>query len=166
MSDLEIARRCLACGASVRARANFCPQCGRSMNEATKPSAYSSTPQEENGRPADVKRAGGDGRTIAPTKEKAPLSNAPLTAPVNRARAAETANARKNAADTQREPPAKRRHSGAIEENLRPRVDKLREASNVALDEASDDPGLRFVLVAAVLFIFFLFLLIISNFLW
>ncbi|HZH32438.1 MAG TPA: zinc-ribbon domain-containing protein, partial [Pyrinomonadaceae bacterium] len=35
MSEPEIARRCLSCGASVRGRASFCPQCGSRMGEAT-----------------------------------------------------------------------------------------------------------------------------------
>ena len=33
MSDPEIARRCSACGVSVRQRAMFCPQCGNPINE-------------------------------------------------------------------------------------------------------------------------------------
>jgi hypothetical protein len=50
----------------------------------------------------------------------------------------------------------------SVGENLRPRVEKLREASTVVLDEATDDPGLRFVIVAAVLFILFLFIFLFS----
>ncbi len=33
MSQPEISRRCLSCGASVRAGARFCPQCGAAMND-------------------------------------------------------------------------------------------------------------------------------------
>jgi hypothetical protein len=50
----------------------------------------------------------------------------------------------------------------SVGENLRPRVEKLREASTVVLDEAADDPGLRFVIVAVVLFLLFIFILILS----
>ena len=46
--------------------------------------------------------------------------------------------------------------------NLRPRVEKLREASTVVFDEASDDPGLRFVIIAVLLFLLFLFILLFS----
>jgi hypothetical protein len=46
--------------------------------------------------------------------------------------------------------------------NLRPRVEKLREASTVVFDEASDDPGLRFVIIATLLFLLFLFILLFS----
>jgi hypothetical protein len=52
--------------------------------------------------------------------------------------------------------------SASVGENLRPRVEKLREASTVVFDEASDDPGLRFVIVAALLFLLFLFILLFS----
>jgi hypothetical protein len=50
----------------------------------------------------------------------------------------------------------------SVSDNLRPRVEKLREASTVVLDEASDDPGLRFVIIAVVLFLLFLFILLFS----
>ena len=50
----------------------------------------------------------------------------------------------------------------SVGENLRPRVEKLREASTVVFDEATDDPGLRFVIIAAALFLLFLFILLLS----
>ena len=34
MSEPEIARRCTACGASVREQAMFCPQCGNAISQA------------------------------------------------------------------------------------------------------------------------------------
>ena len=43
------------------------------------------------------------------------------------------------------------------------RVGRLREASIVVLDEAHDDPALRFVLVAAALFVVFLLILLFSH---
>jgi hypothetical protein len=52
---------------------------------------------------------------------------------------------------------------GAVEESLLPRVEKLRQASNVVLDEASYDPSLRFVLIAIALFLVFLVLLLASK---
>jgi hypothetical protein len=42
-------------------------------------------------------------------------------------------------------------------------VEKLRQTSSVVLDEAADDPSLRFVLIAAVLFIAALVLFFISR---
>ncbi|MFN2455282.1 MAG: hypothetical protein ABR577_13795 [Pyrinomonadaceae bacterium] len=50
-----------------------------------------------------------------------------------------------------------------VEDNLRPRVEKLRQTSSAVLDEAADDPGVRFVLVAAGLFLIALALVIISE---
>jgi zinc-ribbon domain len=35
MSEPEIARRCSACGLSVRERAMFCPQCGNPVSQST-----------------------------------------------------------------------------------------------------------------------------------
>ena len=35
MSEPEIARRCTACGVSVRQHAVFCPQCGNPISQAT-----------------------------------------------------------------------------------------------------------------------------------
>jgi hypothetical protein len=50
----------------------------------------------------------------------------------------------------------------SVGDSLRPRVEKLRERSVVVLDEAAEDPGLRFVLVAAALFVVALLLFIFS----
>ncbi len=37
MSEPEISRRCLSCGASVRRRALFCPECGKPLLSPAKP---------------------------------------------------------------------------------------------------------------------------------
>ena len=47
--------------------------------------------------------------------------------------------------------------------NVRERVEKIRHVSSVVIDQASYDPSLRFILVAAVVFILFLLLLILSK---
>lgn len=49
-----------------------------------------------------------------------------------------------------------------VEEKLSPRVEKLRQASNVMLEEAAFDPSLRFVLVAIILLLLSLFLLLLN----
>ena len=46
---------------------------------------------------------------------------------------------------------------------VRTRVEKLRKASSVVIDQAAYDPSLRFLLVAAGLFFVFLVLLILSK---
>lgn len=52
---------------------------------------------------------------------------------------------------------------GQIEETLRPRVAKLKQTSSTVLDEAAIDPGLRFVLIAAVFFLLTVALLMFSK---
>lgn len=71
------------------------------------------------------------------------------------------ADGRQGAADARR----KRRPATVMKENLRPRVERMREASIVVLEEAAEDSGLRFVLISVLLFLLFLLFLFISSFL-
>ena len=48
-------------------------------------------------------------------------------------------------------------------EGVRGRVEKLRKVSRVVIDQAAYDPSLRFLLVAAALFLLFVILLILSK---
>jgi len=57
-------------------------------------------------------------------------------------------------------PPAAPR---AHEDGVLARVEKIRKVSSVVIDQAGYDPSLRFLLVAAVLFVLFLVLLIFSK---
>ena len=50
----------------------------------------------------------------------------------------------------------------SVGESLKPRVARLREASSVVIDEATDDPGVRFLVIAVVLFLLFLLLWLLS----
>ena len=111
MSEPEIARRCTTCGASVRQRAMFCPQCGSPI----------------------------------PQQQQAPVMT---TTPLIPETIIETAPA-----------PAPKVH----DDGVRGRVEKLRKVSSVVIDQAAYDPSLRFLLVAAVLFLLFLVLLILSK---
>lgn len=43
------------------------------------------------------------------------------------------------------------------------RVQKVREISSVVLDEAGNDPGLRFLLVAGILFVLFLVIVLLNR---
>ena|SRR5688500_13793528 len=108
MSEPEIARRCTTCGASVRQRAMFCPQCGNPIPEAQAPVA-----------------------TATPLIPETIIETAPKPK--------------------------------VHEDGVRGRVEKLRKVSSVMIDQAAYDPSLRFLLVAAVLFILFLVLLILSK---
>ena len=109
MSEPEIARRCSSCGASVRQRAMFCPQCGNPVQQSQAPVTTATTP-------------------LVP---ETMIETAP--APKER------------------------------DDGVRGRVEKLRKVSSVVIDQAAYDPSLRFLLVAAVLFLLFLVLLILSK---
>jgi zinc-ribbon domain len=122
ISDPEIARRCTACGVSVRQHAMFCPQCGN-------PIAKVDT------APTEALRT-----DLAATQ---PLSAVVQPPP-----------------PTQNVPTSDgmRAHDG-----MRGRVDKFRKVSSIMIDQAAYDPSLRFLLVAAGLFLLFLVLLILSK---
>jgi len=47
MSLPEISRRCVSCGAAVRAGARFCPQCGTAVSEGASSVGGSASPPEE-----------------------------------------------------------------------------------------------------------------------
>jgi hypothetical protein len=113
MSEPEIARRCTACGASVREHAMFCPQCGNPITEASP--------------------------TVAEALQPDPTATQPLSAVA---------------------PPATPR---VHEDGVLARVEKIRKVSSIVIDQAAYDPSLRFLLVAAVLFVVFLVLLIFSK---
>jgi hypothetical protein len=49
------------------------------------------------------------------------------------------------------------------QDGVKGRVEKLRHVSSVVIDQAAYDPSLRFLLVAAALFLLFLVLLIMSK---
>lgn len=115
MSEPEIARRCVACGVSVREHAMFCPQCGNPI-----PQAHAVT---TNIAAADTM-----------------IDTAPTTA--------------LHAAPTLPEP---------ADHGVRGRVQQLRKVSSVVIDQAAYDPSLRFLLVAAALFILFIVLVIASK---
>lgn len=71
-------------------------------------------------------------------------------------------------ADAQADAPAgrtRRRSVAVVGESVRPRVEKLRDASIGVFEEASEDTGLRFVLIAIALFLISLFFILLHNFL-
>jgi hypothetical protein len=193
MSEPEIARRCLNCGASVRGRALFCPQCGRPMGDGEAAGAEAAAPPPAEGagpaaasvggRPGGAPAAGpesssgsrgraraveGDAaRQSAVTPETAArITGAPAGAPSEAApdagevRAGDGATARGAGARGVRGRAAA--VGASVGGNLKPRVERLREASSGVLDEAADDPGVRFLVIAAVLFLLFLLLWLLS----
>jgi len=50
-----------------------------------------------------------------------------------------------------------------VEGDVIHRVQKVREVSSVVLDEAGNDPGLRFVLIAVIVFVLFLIIVLLNK---
>ena len=161
MPTPEIARRCTSCGVSIRVRAAFCPQCGKPLK----------TPDMTDAAQDDV---------LAPTSELADLGGdnskleadeqltKKLSAPPGIAKTSNSLPRKQPMQATigmvQPEVPARvPRPRVVIADEGRNRVEKFRKISSAMIDEAAYDPSLRFVLVAAALFIVFLFLLLLSE---
>jgi hypothetical protein len=120
MSDPEIARRCTACGVSVRQLAMFCPQCGNPIAQVDTAPTEALMPE------------------VAATQALSPVAPPP----------------------SQNAPTPGGIHAL---DGVRGRVDKFRRVSSIMIDQAAYDPSLRFLLVAAGLFLLFLVLLILSK---
>jgi zinc ribbon protein len=139
MSEPEIARRCVACGVSVREHAMFCPQCGNPIPQhksaATNVSAAADTMIDD-----------------APAETRADLA---MTQPL-------TAVAPPQPAESIAAPAPVAVHRPA-DHSVRSRVEHIRKVSSVMIDQAAYDPSLRFLLVAAAFFILFIVLLIASK---
>jgi hypothetical protein len=171
----EISRRCSSCGASIRERAMFCPQCGQALANAAQVSepplaADAKTPPATEKPPAgDASNRTADTSSYSPEPQSAgPIeTRRPVSAPAhdkNRAgrQAAATSHPGKVERTRERLQRASSVARGALEENVK-RVDRIRHVSTVVLEEASYDPSLRFVLVALALFLVFVFLLVLSK---
>jgi hypothetical protein len=134
MSEPEIARRCTACGVTVRQHAVFCPQCGNPIQQHSTPTSISlSDTIVDNAPPEavqpDLAATQALSPVMPPTPEKAPMQVLPK----------------------------------ATDYSVRGRVQHIRKVSSVVIDQAAYDPSLRFLLVAAAFFILFLVLLILSK---
>ena len=181
MVEPEIARRCRSCGASIRVRGFFCPQCGRPTSDPASdplnPEAGQDTEEvflapetvsvdlpslptsdfsnEYSARVADTVPlqpfAADVESSAAWQREQAPTEALPTAVPHHAGPA--------SPADSTHPRPAR----GALGEDVKKGLGKVREISTVMLDEASYDPSARFVLVAAVLFVLFLVILILSE---
>src|SRR6266536_2287877 len=249
MSEHEIARRCSHCGASIRVRAFFCPQCGGQLRgeqlgvNATSPGVQSETSaqtqtlaegvrEEATGTPAvevqqqskannlpsakkqrkrarrRAKVAAQAQKVTATDEDKRPLatavtapdedkrlrattaaviapdedkksraSTAAVTAPDEDKRSRATTAAvtapdedKRSRATTAVTAPDEDKRSRAttaaqdlVADSVLPRVEKLRKVSSVVFDEVAYDPSFRFVLVAALLFVIFLAIVVLSK---
>ena len=174
MSEPEIARRCPTCGASIREVALFCPQCGNAQpprqtrtaaepETTSKPTAPLESKLGESSqksmsdtiaieRPEDIPKAADESPSMSDTMvierpERAP--KAPISPGVRGAVGARIQRATTLARD--------------VEGDVIHRVQKVREVSSVVLDEAGSDPGLRFVLVAVIVFVLFLVIVLLNK---
>ena len=168
MSQPEIFRRCTSCGASFSSGALFCPQCGYATTAAPSSDEHpaldrddsaandddATTAQSESPKLASLYTDEADQTVPVPsgitTKQRiaespAPLDPAGTSPPTARSRGRSRLAPRN------------------VERRLRPGVDKLRKGTSIVIGEAAYDPSLRFVLVAAVLFLLFLVLLFLSK---
>jgi len=134
MSEPEIARRCSACGISVRQSAMFCPQCGNPIMKQQTTTEVAHT---------------------APTQALRPVTTADDSPPQH----TQTTPAQ----PVHPPPPQPVSALTGVADNVRDRVEKIRHVSSVVIDQAAYDPSLRFLLVAAVLFVLFVILVIISK---
>ena len=159
MSEPEIARRCPTCGASIREVALFCPQCGNAQplqkSRQSQPGVVDVPPET----PA---------RNTAPLEEsevqwpRKPMSDTvAISRPQEPAKVPGSPGARGMVgAKLQRATTIAR----GVEGDVIHRVKKVRQISHVVLDEAGDDPGLRFLLVAAIVFVLFLVIVLLNKF--
>lgn len=159
MSKPEIARRCPVCGASIRDAAFFCPQCGehvspqnleeKPINSVVTTPLVELLPDREETRDNDVP-AESNPQKLKTLKGSAtpPKQTSADKAPVGKVRD-----------KIQRATTLAR----GVEGDMKHRVQKVRQMSSVVLDEAGYDPSLRFVLVAAALFLLFLLVLLLNK---
>jgi hypothetical protein len=157
MSEPVIARRCPTCGATIREAALFCPQCGNGLpqRKSGQLKADGAAPAREtiskNTVPLDGTDVESQPRSMANTVaiEKTETPTAPANPRVRGAVGAKIQRATTLARD--------------VEDDVIHRVQKVREISSVVLDEAGYDPSLRFVLVAAGLFLLFLIIVVLNK---
>jgi hypothetical protein len=126
-----------------------------SVLQASAP-AVEDAPTMEDGARAAVEMAGTGARGTQPdSTDDAPADSAPITG----AARAQSAGDGRGAGRVRRATAAV---GAGLGETVRPRVEKLRDASVVVFDEAAEDPGVRFVVIAALLFLVALLVLLFS----
>lgn len=159
MSPPEISRRCLSCGAAVRAGSRFCPQCGNALEAGAAPGASDESRVEvpRTFAPPTDERAPQE-LSAPPTKEFTAFEQSPVVpaAPVEPEASADAEVEEGRAGDL-------RERVARVREGTKARVGRMREEAIVVLEETPDDSGLRFVLAAVALFVIFVFLLFLST---
>lgn len=162
MPELEISRRCSSCGASIRDKAFFCPQCGRQLQKGSEDETAALHDTHDIVR--DVTLTEADFQAQPQPQPKTPpivVAPFPQPAPPTKPKKQQSQRAKGEAGTRIQRATDKAR---GVEENVAQRVQKFREISSVVIDEAGYDPSLRFVLVAAILFLLFLLIVILNRF--
>jgi predicted RNA-binding Zn-ribbon protein involved in translation (DUF1610 family) len=173
MIEPEIARRCPTCGASIREVALFCPQCGNAQPPRQGHSSVESENSAVNTAPLEAEEA-------APRKDFSDtiaidrFDNKPSAADELRSMSDTMVIERPDGPATSEVRPGVREAMGTrihrattlardVEGDVINRVQKVREVSNVVLDEAGNDPNLRFLLVAVIVFVLFLVIVLLNK---
>jgi zinc-ribbon domain len=181
MSEPEIARRCPTCGASIREVAHFCPQCGKELPPAKAAPAETPAAAElpettsKDTSPLEASDVKSQQKSMSDTvvierPAKEPEASTPSPSLSDTVAIERPAAKPKSAAG-----PRVRGAVGAkvqqattlargVEGDVKNRVRQVRKISGVVIDEAGYDPSLRFVLVAAVLFVLFLVIVLLNKF--
>jgi hypothetical protein len=185
MPEPEIARRCPTCGVSIRVTASFCPECGMALPAKSDSARHaedtgalttgSVTPELA----ADTSESAAT-QPLDSTGAISPFNSSAETMPLDSFAATKQLDSRDTVAPptvlstlpSDRKQPRQAtvgmgRRAGPPPRELIDdgpnRVEKFRQMSTAVIDEATYDPSLRFVLVAAVLFVLFLLLLLLSE---
>jgi hypothetical protein len=179
MAEPEIARRCSSCGASIRVAAFFCPQCGnalprrdsREVQPPVTPKAEETVPKSAAAVSDSAVEPGMEARRDAPAdlRDKSQKETRQRPQTKEALKAPDTEAARTSVGQAALGAVGARIHRATtmardVEGDVIQRVQKVREMSSVVLDEAGGDPSLRFVLVAAVLFLLFLIIVLLNRF--
>src|SRR5215471_15789380 len=145
MSQPEILHRCPSCGASLRERAMFCPECGKPLNDSELKQSELAVAASPAGAPeSGAKQAGatpstenGSSTSLAPAQSQSDGVGElqPVTSRRRQSLQRASSVARSAIGDTGK------------------RVEKIQNVSTAMFEEATYDPSLRFVLVAAGLFL-------------
>jgi hypothetical protein len=158
MSKPQIARRCPTCGVSIRVPASFCPQCGKALtpkSDVASEAKHAGALPPGSGTPEFTADTARSAATDPLNSEKVPPTGASPSPSAPRKQPMQA-----TVGMVHRVGPPPRR---VIRDDGLNRVEKFRQISSAVIDEAAYDPSLRFVLVAAVLFVLFLFLLLLSE---
>lgn len=157
-------------------RGSFCPQCGKPTSEQASDASVEERETEteevfDAPQTVSIELSGLPTADLTSSHSSSNAETVPLQ-PLNTPEAFHEAPATARLADTValHEPNPTRADDGSRSRPVRETLGdvkkgfgKVREISTVMLDEASYDPSARFVLVAAVLFILFLIILILSE---